>query len=169
MLLPLRRPLRIVLVAPDIPGNTGAIGRICMATATQLHLVHPLGFDLSEKALRRAGLDYWPRVDVTEHVNWDAFAATADTDAQAWLLTTHAASRPHWEARFRPGDYILFGSETRGAAQAVHDWIRGRANGGDNHRISLPQVQEARSINLATAVSAALYEAVRQCQVAEQV
>ena len=170
MLSSLRRPLNIVLIHPNIPGNTGCIGRTAMATGSRLHLVHPLGFDMDEKSLRRAGLDYWPRVDVREHSSWDAFIQSefqGDTShvgapPAAWLLTTHAR-RPHWEARFAPGDYLLFGSETRGAAQEVHDFV------GPERRFALPMAGDARSINLAAAVSAALFEAVRQTETSQAV
>jgi tRNA (cytidine/uridine-2'-O-)-methyltransferase len=172
-MLPSLRRLNIVLLHPDIPGNTGCIGRSVMAAGCRLHLVHPLGFSTDDRALRRAGLDYWPRVDVTEHASWNAFVeaefgaaawehasqpsrtTSGQALATAWLLTTKSR-RPHWEARFSPGDYLLFGSETRGAAAEVHDWV------GSDHAISLPICASARSINLAAAASAALFEAVRQ-------
>lgn len=179
-MLPSLRRLNVVLLHPDIPGNTGCIGRTVMAAGCRLHLVHPLGFSTDERALRRAGLDYWQKLDVTEHASWSEFvesefggqrpatraherkdgsAMSRSTDGAqppaAWLLTTKA-QRPHWDANFAPGDYILFGSETRGASDDVHRWI------GDEHRVTLPMREDARSINLAAACSAALYEAVRQ-------
>ena len=134
-----------------------------MSVGGRLHLVHPLGFDLSEKALRRAGLDYWRKLDVVEHESWSGFCSSMKEheDASAWLFTTHAADQPHWQAAFKPGDFLLFGSETKGAADEVHEWVRARH--GDSHRVTLPQASEGRSINLSAAVSAGLYEAVRQC------
>ena len=170
MLRPTLRRLNVVLIAPDIPGNTGCIGRTCMAVGARLHLVHPLGFSTDERSLRRAGLDYWPKLIedklVVEHASWDDFIACefggADTAAigRPWLYTTHA-ERPHWDATYAPGDYLLFGSETRGAAKEVHEYV------GADGRVTLPMVAEARSTNLAAAVSAGLYEAVRQCSVRE--
>ena len=161
-----RRLVNIVLLHPDIPGNTGCIGRTAMATGCRLHLVHPLGFSLDEKAVRRAGLDYWHRVDVREHSSWEAFLG-AETEAaggappRAFLFTTHARSRgPHWSADFRAGDYLLFGSETAGSPDAVHEWVR--STWGEAHRVALPMVPDARSINLSAAVSAAVFEAARQ-------
>ena len=156
------RPLNVVLINPDIPGNTGCIGRTVMASGSRLHLIHPLGFSTDERALRRAGLDYWPRLDVTEHASWNAFVQSefgtrrepAPAPA-AWLLTTKA-DKLHWDATIAEGDYLLFGSETRGAADEVHEWV------GAERRVSLPMVGDARSINLAAAVSAALYEGLRQ-------
>ena len=134
-----------------------------MSVGGRLHLVHPLGFDLSEKALRRAGLDYWSKLDVVEHASWHDFSSSMNDheDASAWLYTTHAADQPHWQATFKPGDFLLFGSETRGAPDEVHEWVRARH--GASHRVTLPQVPDGRSINLSAAVSAGLYEAVRQC------
>ena len=174
-----RARLNIVLVAPDIPGNTGCIGRTALANACALHLVHPLGFELSEKSLRRAGLDYWPRLDCREHASWDAFVDTQFGNVGGgddggndggdgrtptpWLFTTHASANPHWTATFREGDYLIFGSESRGAPDAVHDWVRRRW--GDRHRVSLPMEPDCRSINLAAAAAAAVYEARRQIAV----
>ena len=158
MLRPSLSRLNVVLLAPDIPGNTGTVGRSCMAVGARLHLVHPLGFSTDERALRRAGLDYWPKLDVVEHASWDDFVArefAGDFAGTPWLYTTHA-ERPHWDASFAPGDYLLFGSETRGAAPEVHEFV------GAERRVTLPMVAEARSTNLAAAVSAGLYEAVRQ-------
>ena len=165
LLSKLRRPINVVLVHPDIPGNTGCIGRTVMAVGGRLHLVHPLGFDLSERALKRAGLDYWPNLALTEHADWSEFAASVDEaeeDAACWLFTTKAADRPHWMGRYKAGDYLIFGSETCGAPQAVHDWVCSRRTGCKDNRVALPQVA-GRSINLAAAVSAGTYEALRQC------
>ena len=117
-------PFHVVLHRPEIPNNTGNIGRTVAATGCRLHIVHPIGFDLSEKAARRAGLDYWPLVDCVEHADWEAFVA-AETPARLWLYTTKAA-RPHWEADLRPDDYLLFGGESRGVPDAIHDWVETR-------------------------------------------
>lgn len=143
----------IVLHEPEIPNNTGNIGRTCMAAGCSLHLIRPLGFDTDEKACRRAGLDYWPRLQPVEHESWEAFLA-ARRPARLWLFTTKAV-RPAWEADLRPGDHLVFGKETRGLPEFI------RAAYPD-HQITLPMVPGERSLNLATAVCAAVYEGVRQ-------
>jgi tRNA (cytidine/uridine-2'-O-)-methyltransferase len=151
-------PLHVVLLSPEIPNNTGNIGRTTAAAGCRLHVVHPIGFDMSEKACRRAGLDYWHLVDCREHESWEAFLA-AERPERMWLFTTKA-TRPHWEATFRPGDYLLFGRETKGVPPEVHDWIE--ATYGADHRVTLPMREGARSLNLATVVCAGVYEALRQ-------
>ncbi|MGI9013336.1 MAG: tRNA (cytidine(34)-2'-O)-methyltransferase [Phycisphaerales bacterium] len=159
--------LNIVLVNPEIPNNTGNIGRTCAATGCRLHIVRPVGFDLSEKAVRRAGLDYWHLVDCVEHESWEAFRqrefAENSGRPPAWLYTTHS-DIPHWSAAFQRGDYLLFGRETSGVDDAVHQWVR--TQHGEDHRITLPMVDDpaARSLNVATAVCAAVYEAMRQIE-----
>ncbi len=151
--------LHLVLDRPEIPNNTGNIGRTALAVGARLHLIHPLGFELSEKACRRAGLDYWPSLDWCEHESFDAYSRTRPP--RVWLFTTKA-ERLHWDADFQPGDHLLFGRETRGADPEVHAWID--EFHGPDRRIRLPMVRrtEARSLNLATAVAAAAYEALRQ-------
>jgi tRNA (cytidine/uridine-2'-O-)-methyltransferase len=151
--------LHLVLDRPEIPNNTGNIGRTALALGARLHLIHPLGFDLSEKACRRAGLDYWPHLDWCEHADFDAYAATSP--GRVWLFTT-AASRPHWDAPIQPGDHLMFGRESAGAGPEVHRWIE-RTYGPD-HRLRLPMIRrpEARSLNLATAVAVAAYDVVRR-------
>ncbi len=150
----------IVLLNPLIPNNTGNIGRTAAATGCRLHLIHPLGFELTEKARRRAGLDYWDLVDCREHDSWEQFLETEQPPC-LWLFTTRAA-RPFWKANFSAGDYFLFGSETTGVPPFVHDWIIGQQ--GENHRLTLPMVADprARSLNLATVVCTAVYEGLRQ-------
>lgn len=171
MLEPVTTPMfHVVLHEPEIPNNTGNIGRTCVATGCALHLIHPLGFDLSVKACRRAGLDYWPRLDVREHDSWEAFgrwhagdACQESSEAPAglrppnlWLFTTDAG-RPHWEADFRPGDRFVFGKETRGLPAEII------ASCGESSALSLPMASGERSLNLAAAVCAAIYEGMRQC------
>lgn len=150
----------IVLLNPEIPNNTGNIGRTAAATACRLHIIHPIGFDMSEKALRRAGLDYWRFVDCREHASWRTFL-NAEQPARVWLYTTKTA-RPHWDATFQRGDYLLFGKETRGVSEEVHDEVA--RTWGAEARVTLPMVDDpaARSLNLATAVCAAVYEGLRQ-------
>ena len=158
-------PFHIVLLSPEIPNNTGNIGRTAAATGCRLHIIHPIAFDMSEKALRRAGLDYWHLVDCREHDSWESFLETehppGNQPPRVWLYTTKT-DRPHWEADFLRGDYLLFGRETKGVGAEIHDWIR--QTQGESHRITLPMVDDprARSLNLATAVCGAVYEGLRQ-------
>ena len=144
----------IVLLSPQIPNNTGNIGRTAMATGCRLHIIHPIAFDMDEKAVRRAGLDYWHLLDIVEHASWESFVEKEKLDS-LWLFTTKS-SIPLWEAQFKVGDYLLFGSEQHGVPQKVHDFV------GERARLTLPMVNEARSLNLATAVCAAVYEGIRQ-------
>ncbi|MBY0313333.1 MAG: tRNA (cytidine(34)-2'-O)-methyltransferase [Phycisphaerales bacterium] len=147
--------LHIVLHEPEIPNNTGNIGRTCVATGCGLHLIRPLGFDTSEKACRRAGLDYWPRLRPQEHDHWSAYlAATRPKREQMWFFTTKTR-RPIWQAEFRPGDHLVFGKETKGLPDAMLAEY-------DDRMLTLPMAQGERSLNLATAVCAAIYEGVRQ-------
>jgi len=144
----------IVLLSPQIPNNTGNIGRTAMATGCRLHIIHPIAFDMDEKAVRRAGLDYWHLLDIVEHASWESFVEKEKLDS-LWLFTTKS-SIPLWEAQFKVGDYLLFGSEQHGVPQKVHDFV------GERARLTLPMVNDARSLNLATAVCAAVYEGIRQ-------
>lgn len=153
-------PLNVVLLNPEIPNNTGNIGRTCAATGCRLHVIHPISFDMSEKARRRAGLDYWDLVDCLEHDSWSAFLED-EQPGRLWLFTTKS-DRPHWTAAFQPGDYLLFGCETSGVPSSVHAWVQQQF--GPESRLTLPMVADprARSLNLATAVCASVYEGLRQ-------
>lgn len=157
-------PFHIVLLNPEIPQNTGNIGRTAAATECVLHVIHPIGFDMSEKALRRAGLDYWPTIKCYEHASWDAFLTT-ENPRRLWLLTTKS-SRPIWHAELRKGDYLLFGKESSGVSPQVHAWVAQQF--GEAHRITLPMKPGTRSLNLSTVVCAAVYEGLRQLDVAGQ-
>lgn len=150
----------IVLLSPQIPNNTGNIGRTAMATGCTLHIIHPIAFDMDEKALRRAGLDYWHALDVCEHDSWEDFLEK-ESPENVWLFTTKT-DQPCWNVQFSKGDYFLFGSEQHGVPQEVHDWI------GQNARVTLPMVDDARSLNLATVVCAAVYEGFRQVSAPSQ-
>jgi tRNA (cytidine/uridine-2'-O-)-methyltransferase len=158
---PQRDPrFHIVLLHPEIPNNTGAIGRTAAATGCRLHIVHPIGFDMGERARRRAGLDYWHLVDCVEHESWDAFLASEGLGApgaRIWLYST-GAETPHWDVALAPRDYLLFGCETTGPPQAVKRWA------GAERSVTLPMIDDpaARSLNLANAVCAAVYEGLRQ-------
>ncbi|MGD9688634.1 MAG: tRNA (cytidine(34)-2'-O)-methyltransferase [Phycisphaerales bacterium] len=148
----------VVLHEPEIPNNTGNIGRTCIATGCALSLIRPLGFSTSVKACRRAGLDYWPRLAPREFDSWTAceraLAVEAAQPARAWFFTTRAA-RPVWDASFHRGDLLVFGKETRG----LPDDMLAQA---PDRLVSLPMLRGERSLNLATAVCAAVYEGLRQ-------
>jgi len=144
--------VRIVLYEPEIPPNTGNIARLCAATKTPLHLIEPLGFVIDDKHLRRAGLDYWPHVDVTVHPDFDDFLARV-APARLVMASTKA-STPHHRFAFRPDDAIVMGPETRGLPADL------MARYPDGVRI--PIIGEVRSLNLSTATGILLYEALRQ-------
>jgi len=147
--------LHIVLVEPEIPQNCGNIARTCAATGSVLHLVRPLGFDISERAVRRAGLDYWHLVDVRDYENLDDFFDRNPAAAENLWLSTTKAPRPYTEARFTDGCYLLFGKETAGLPRALREKYPGRC-------IRLPMRAGARSLNLSNSVAVLAYEALRQ-------
>lgn len=144
----------IVLLEPEIPHNAGAAGRLALATGSSLHLVKPLGFSLEDKYVKRTGLDYWQDVDL--HV-WENFSALQDSMVGKgfWYLSTKASCSP-WEAKFEPGDCLVFGKETKGLPEEIVT-----AAGARGLRIPM-QPGGTRSLNLSTAVAIVLYEAVRQ-------
>ena len=145
--------LNIVLVEPEIPQNTGNIARTCAATRSRLHLVKPLGFDISEKAVRRAGLDYWPMVDLHVYPNLEAlFACHPNPDL--WLATTKAP-QDYTRARFSRDCWLFFGKETAGLPRAFREAHYDRC-------IRIPMREDARSLNLANSVAILTYEALRQ-------
>lgn len=144
----------VVLVAPEIPPNTGNVIRLCANTGAKLHLIEPLGFDLSDAQLRRAGLDYAEMTCVTVHADWPACQAVLG-DARLFALTTKGNRRPT-SAEFLPGDAFVFGSESRGLPPEV------LADIAENHRLRLPLIPGNRSLNLSNAVAVMVYEAWRQ-------
>ena len=145
--------LNIVLVEPEIPQNCGNIARTCAATRSRLHLVRPLGFDISDKAVKRAGLDYWPMVDLHVYDSLDdLFAQHPDPDL--WLATTKAP-QDYTKATFRDGCWLFFGKETAGLPLEFRERFRDRC-------IRLPMISEARSLNLSNTVAVCVYEALRQ-------
>ena len=147
--------LHIVLVEPEIPQNCGNVARTCAATGSQLHLIRPLGFDISEKAVRRAGLDYWNLVEVFDYENLeDFFRRRPEAERDLWLTTTKAP-RAYTEAAFRSGCWLFFGKETAGLPQAFRERHRERC-------VRIPMREEARSLNLANSVAIVTYEALRQ-------
>lgn len=152
---PLSKPrLHIVLVAPEIPNNTGNIGRTCVTTGCKLHLVKPLGFDIDEKACRRAGLDYWPRLDLEEHDSLDAYTKTYTVGPKTWFLTTKA-TQTIYEAPISIGDHLVFGRESAGLPDSIHE-------GYPDQRVCVPLVVGERSLNLSTCVAIVVYEAIRK-------
>lgn len=153
MTSPIQPLFEVALVEPEIPNNTGNIGRTCVAAGCCLHLVHPLGFVVTEKACRRAGLDYWPRLDFREHKSWDDFTP-AIGGKRTWLFTTKA-TRSLYDITFERGDVLVFGKETRGLTPAM------LAQYPDSH-VNLPMMPGERSLNLATVVCAAVYQGLGQ-------
>lgn len=144
----------VVLVEPEIPPNTGNIGRLCLATCSRLHLVQPLGFDIDDRQLQRAGLDYWKEVDVQL---WPSFAALQESqshDAHTFFFLTTKTSHVYHQQQFHPGDFLVFGRETKGLPESL-------LSRNADRLITIP-MQGTRSLNLATAVAIVLYEAVRQ-------
>lgn len=145
--------INLVLVEPEIPSNTGNIARTCAATGAHLHLVKPLGFDISDKAVKRAGLDYWHLVDISVYENIEDFFEK-NYDGNIWLATTKAP-RDYTEARFTDGCCILFGKETAGLPKELREKYYDRC-------IRIPMINEARSLNLGNSAAILCYEALRQ-------
>jgi tRNA (cytidine/uridine-2'-O-)-methyltransferase len=147
----------VVLIEPEIPPNTGNIGRLCLATDATLHLVRPLGFSIDDKTLKRAGLDYWKETKVKL---WDNFAQlqAAYPQGRFWYLTTKS-KRPYEEAPFAPDDFLVFGRETKGLPEPL---LAAHAESC----LTIPMTKKARSLNLATAVGIVLFEGMRQLRVA---
>ena len=145
--------LNIVLYEPEIPANTGNIGRTCVATGTKLHLIEPLGFRLDEKALKRAGMDYWKDLDVTTYVNWDDFCEK-NPNAKIYMATTKSR-QTYTEVSYEPDCYIMFGKESAGIPEEIlvkHP----------DTCVRIPMIGETRSLNLSNSVAIVLYEALRQ-------
>ncbi len=144
----------VVLVAPEIPPNTGNIARLCLASGATLHLVEPIGFSLDDRALKRAGLDYWDQVKVRIWESLKTVEEAADPGARFFYATTKG-ERPYFEVRYKKGDYLVFGRETKGLPEPLL-WEN------PDKLITIPMTKKARSLNLATAVAIVLYEAIRQ-------
>lgn len=145
--------MNVILHQPEIPANTGNIGRTCVATGTGLHLIEPLGFRLDEKSIKRAGMDYWENLDVTRYINFEEFQ-TKHPGAHIWFATTKA-KKAYTEAKFGMDDHIMFGKESAGIPEEIlveheEDCIR------------IPMLGSIRSLNLSNSVAIVLYEALRQ-------
>ena len=147
--------LHVVLMTPEIPHNTGAAGRLCLATGARLHLIKPLGFSLDGRQVKRVRLDYWKDVDLKVWECWDDFTAAVEKEAGVYFLTTKT-KRPHWDQPYKDGDYLVFGCETKGLPESL------LAQHPDNC-LTVPMIEgSTRSLNLSTSVGIVLYEAVRQ-------
>jgi len=143
--------LHIALYRPEIPPNTGNVARLCVATGSVLHVIHPIGFSMSAKQVRRAGLDHWPHLTLHEHVDVDAFWAWVG-ERPVHLFSSHGA-RPHGAAAYRDGDVLLFGPESVGLPP---EWVAERG------AMRIPMTGPVRSLNLSNAVAVCTYEALRQ-------
>jgi Predicted rRNA methylase (SpoU class) len=148
--------LHIVLFQPEIPQNTGNIGRMCALTKSRLHLIHPLGFTITDRHLKRAGMDYWYSLDVHHHADWAAFRASETGPKRLWLFTTKT-TQSYWDVQYADGDGLVFGNEGHGAPAWLH------AEFGETARVTIPHANpDLRSLNLSTAAGIACYEALRQ-------
>ena len=146
--------INIVLLEPEMPANTGNIGRTCVITGSRLHLIEPLGFRINEKELKRAGLDYWPRLDVHTYMDINEFYNCIEPNARIFYATTKGKNR-HSDVHFQDGDYIMFGKESAGIPEEIlvkHP----------DECIRIPMLPEERSLNLANSVAIVTYEALRQ-------
>jgi tRNA (cytidine/uridine-2'-O-)-methyltransferase len=147
--------LKLALIHPQIAPNTGNIARLCVATGTELHLVRPLGFVLSDRELRRSAMDYWPRLKLTLHDDLEAFERMS-AHTPRWLFSTKGKASC-WDADFRDRDWLIFGNETAGLPARLLDRDSTRV-------IHIPQAPGERCLNLSTAAGVGLYEAIRRCQ-----
>lgn len=152
-------PLHIVLVEPEIPPNTGNIARLCACTGCKLHLVHPLGFEITDKRLKRAGLDYWQFLDVQQHDSWQQ-ARLSIGEHRNWFGLSSKVTSSYWDATFNRGDVLVFGPETRGLAADILT---------DLQTLTIPMRSDApvRSLNLSSACSIVTFEALRQLKALE--
>ena len=147
--------MNIVLFQPEIPANTGNIGRTCVATDTKLHLIEPLGFRLNEKEIKRAGMDYWEHLDVTRYVNFEEFLEK-NPNAKIWMATTKA-KHVYTDVSYGPDDFIMFGKESAGIPEEI-------LVENEETCIRIPMLEKIRSLNLSNSVAIVLYEALRQNQ-----
>ncbi len=145
----------IVLVTPNIPQNSGAIGRICVNTDSILHLIKPLSFDIDEKAVRRAGLDYWHMLDLVVWESLDEFLKSHQDKLDRFFFATTKSDKPYFDVEFKEGDFLFFGSETEGLPLDL-------MSKNEDHMITIPMGKNGRSLNQAVAVGIVLYEAIRQ-------
>lgn len=153
---------RVVLYQPEIPPNTGNVARSCAATCTELHLIEPLGFEINDRSLKRAGLDYWPWVSLTRHSSWEAFLVHRQGTGGRLLALSRHATAPYHRLQYEPDDWLLFGRETTGLPAELLEQA--------DQRLTIPMQGSidrgggVRSLNLATAVGVVLFEALRQLE-----
>lgn len=147
--------IHVVLYQPEIPANTGNIGRTCVATGTRLHLIEPLGFRLNEKSVKRAGMDYWEHLDVTRYINYEDFLAK-NPGAKIYMASTKAP-RCYTEVQYEPDCFIMFGKESAGIPEEI-------LLENQETAVRIPMMSEIRSLNLGNSVAIVLYEALRQNQ-----
>lgn len=145
--------MNIVLLEPEIPANTGNIGRTCVATGSTLHLIEPLGFHLNEKSIKRSGMDYWSHVDVRRYVNFPDFLEK-ENPKRIFMATTKA-HQLYTDVKYEPDDYIMFGKESAGIPEEI-------LVGNESTCIRIPMLDDIRSLNLSNSVAIVLYEALRQ-------
>lgn len=149
----------VVLVTPQIPNNTGNIGRLCVGTNCTLHLIEPLGFHITDKHLRRAGLDYWPHLKLQRHIDWDAFIESVE-GGKLWFFSSNV-EHSIWDVEFQENDYLIFGREADGLPE---DLLKQYAS----QSVKIPQYSEhIRSLNLSNAVAISVYEGLRQLSLKE--
>jgi tRNA (cytidine/uridine-2'-O-)-methyltransferase len=156
----LLRMLHVVLVEPEIPQNTGNIARLCVAAGARLHLVGPLGFSIDGKEARRAGMDYWDRLDLMTWGSWEEFFAT-NNKSRFWFLSSKV-DRPYWNAQIQDGDMLVFGRESKGLPASL-------LAAYPSSCLTIPMSEGTRSINLATSVGIVLYEGIRQLRVVGEI
>lgn len=151
----------IILFNPEIPQNTGNVGRLCAYTDIRLHLIRPLGFTITDRHLRRSGMDYWKTLDLHFHDDWDAFLKSDSSPSldRIWMFTTRS-TQSYWSVGFERGDGLLFGNEGHGCPPWLHETIEA------TRKVTLPRfsVEPLRSLNLSTSVGIAAYEALRQIE-----
>ncbi len=147
--------INIVLFEPEIPANTGNIGRTCVATGSKLHLIEPLGFRLNEKAIQRAGMDYWNELDVTRYVNYEDFLKKNPKAVEGIFMASTKAKNVYTEVKYKDDCYIMFGKESSGIPEEILVHHKDRS-------IRIPMGNEIRSLNLGNSVAVILYEALRQ-------
>lgn len=145
----------IVLVNPEIPQNTGSIGRICVNTDSTLHIIKPISFDLSQKAVRRAGMDYWKLLDLRVWESLDEFLEAFEDKKERFFFSTTKTNKPYFQAKFQKGDFLFFGSESKGVPI---EFMRQY----EKNMITIPMGKNGRSLNLSVAVGIVLYDAIRQ-------
>ena len=145
----------IVLLNPQIPNNTGSIGRICVNTKSILHIIKPIGFDISDRAVKRSGMDYWDKVNLKIYENIDFFFKTHIKKENRFFFLTTKIDKPYFKEKFKKNDYLIFGSENKGICENIlKKYI--------NNNLTIPMSKEGRSINLAVCVGIVLYEAIKQ-------